>query len=187
MKGTGTASLCFRSRFRAGLLRPCPVFSQLAKQNAGCVKLPAFFFAMLLFDVPSGPFGGDISWLWFFLPVGYAVTVLIEAPVLFFLLPKIFSAKARLLSGLWLTACTYPVVVLVLPALMFGSSRIAYLAVAEIFAPLAECILFWLAFRGTQGITSGNWIRSFAVITVANLISFGIGEVLNYTVWYGLF
>ena len=43
---------------------------------------------------------------------------------------------------LWLTACTCPVVVLVLPVLPEGATRAAYLLAAELFAPAAECLLF---------------------------------------------
>lgn len=142
---------------------------------------------MIIFDIPGGGFGGGLEWLWVFLPFGYLTTVLIEAPILFLFLPKLFSWKARLAAGIWLTACTYPVVVLVLPALLYRYPRAVYLAVAETFAPVAECVLFWLAFRGTTGSSSGSWIRSFVVIVIANLASFGLGEVLNFYLWGGLF
>lgn len=142
---------------------------------------------MYIFDIAGGDFGGGLEWLWLFLPLGYTATVLIEAPILLLFLPRLLGWKKRLAAGLWLTACTYPVVVLVLPALMYGYSRVLYLAVAETFAPLAECILFWLVFRGAEGFTRGAWICSFAVIVVANLLSFGIGEILNAYIWSNIF
>ena len=56
-------------------------------------------------------------------------------------------APPALFAGVWLTACTYPVVVLVLPlALDMDSHEALYLGVAETFAPVAECALFWMAF-----------------------------------------
>ena len=122
--------------------------------------------------------------LWYFLPFGYLLTILVETPILLFGLPPQVSMKQRLLCGAWLTACTYPIVVLVLPATFFGEPRWLYLMVAEIFAPAAECILFWLAFRGRE-IT--NWMQAFATIVIANLASFGVGEIINSYGWFGLF
>ena len=83
--------------------------------------------------------------LWAWLPFGYVLTVSVETPVLVFGLSRRHSLARKLFAGLWLTACTYPIVVLVLPILI--PSRGVYVAVAETFAPAAECTLFWLAFR----------------------------------------
>lgn len=113
--------------------------------------------------------------LWWFLPFGFILTVLIESPILWIGLPKL-PFHRKLWFGVWLTACTYPVVVLVLPALMVGFSRGVYLLIAESFAPLAECCIFWLALRGTIDFARRDWIASFATIVVANLASFVIGE-----------
>ena len=128
-----------------------------------------------------------LSHLWAFLPIGYLFTILIETPVLLVCLSRKVSLKQRLWCGVWLTACTYPIVILVLPAVFFDQSRALYLAVAETFAPLAECALFWLAFRGKNLLDSGDWIRCFGAIVIANLASFGLGEVMNYYGWFGLF
>jgi hypothetical protein len=127
-----------------------------------------------------------VSDLWSFLPVGYLVTILIETPMLLVGLTRKLSLRQRALCGVWLTACTYPIVVLVLPTLFYGQSRLLYLAVAETFAPVAECVLFWLAFRGRDLLT-GDWARSFAAIVAANLASFGLGQVLHAYGWFGLF
>jgi hypothetical protein len=124
--------------------------------------------------------------LWYFLPFGYLLTILVETPLLLLGLPAKLSLKQKLLSGVWLTACTYPVVVLVLPTLMYGFARWQYLAVAEIFAPVGECLIFWLAFRGKHLLTTADWIRSFTAIVIANLASFGAGEILNSYGWFGL-
>ncbi|MDX1929129.1 MAG: hypothetical protein SFV81_21555 [Pirellulaceae bacterium] len=115
--------------------------------------------------------------LWRFLPRGYLLTVLIESPFLWLLLPKL-KLSQRFWLGLWLTACTYPIVVLVMPTAMDGVSRGVYLLVAETFAPLAECCLFWLSIRGQNEFTRKDWLISFATITLANLASFAIGEML---------
>lgn len=130
------------------------------------------------------------NFLWLFLPVGYFVTILIETPVLIFGLSPKVTLKQKILCGIWLTACTYPVVVLVLPTLMldyFETSRGLYLAVAETFAPAGECFFFWLAFRGNELLEKSDWLRCLGAIIVANLASFGLGEVLNYYHWFGLF
>src|SRR5579885_2197690 len=125
--------------------------------------------------------------LWLFLPFGYLFSVAIETPVLVFGLSPRHTLRRRLFAGLWLTACTYPIVALVLPALFEGTSRAAYLVVAETFAPAAECALFWLAFgeRSERGRRS-MW-RDFAAIVAANLASFAAGEIAGAYKWFGLF
>lgn len=128
-----------------------------------------------------------IGELWRFLPIGYLFTIMIETPVLLVGLSPKVSFKRKLWCGVWLTACTYPIVILVLPAIFFGSSRFIYLFVAEVFAPVAECALFWLAFRGKNLLETGDWVRCLAAIVSANLASFGAGEVLNHYGWFGLF
>lgn len=136
---------------------------------------------------PPSPQSFPMQDLWFFLPFGYLTTILIESPILLVGLAKAIPRRRRLLCGVWLTACTYPIVVLVLPAILFDQSRALYLAVAETFAPLGECFLFWLAFRGERSLEGSGWICSFAAIIVANLASFGIGELLHSYYWFGLF
>jgi hypothetical protein len=121
--------------------------------------------------------------LWYFLPFGYLLTILIETPILLLGLSSNLNFRQKLLCGVWLTACTYPIVVLVLPTIFYDEPRWLYLVVAETFAPFAECLLFWLAFRGREI----EWLRSLAAIVIANLASFGVGEILNYSRWFGLF
>jgi len=123
------------------------------------------------------------SQLWHFLPIGYLFTVAIETPILLVGLSPQHSARRRLFAGIWLTGCTYPIVILVLSQLF--TDRGIYLLVAETFAPIAECLLFWIAF----GNRDSGWkmvVRDFAVITLANLASFTGGELLNYWNWFGL-
>lgn len=116
--------------------------------------------------------------LWNFLLKGYALTVLIETPILLIGLSASHSWGRRLFAGFWLTACTYPVVVLVLPLLF--AERWLYLAVAETFAPVAECGLFAAAFANPgAGHRLALW-RDFTAITLANLASFGVGEYLHW-------
>src|ERR1051326_413235 len=115
--------------------------------------------------------------LWRFLPLGYLFTVAIETPILFFALSPRHSKRCRIFAGLWLTACTYPIVTLVLPLLMESYSRATFLLVAETFAPVAECVLFWLAFGSAAEVGKRSMWRDFGAILVANLASFLLGEL----------
>ena len=112
------------------------------------------------------------SELWHFLPLGYLLTIAIETPILFCGLSARHSRGRRVAAGIWLTACTYPIVVLVLPLLLVNHSRAFFLLIAEVFAPVAECALFWLAFGKET-----TW-RDFGVIVIANLASFVVGEIV---------
>jgi hypothetical protein len=123
------------------------------------------------------------SELWRFLPFGYLLTILIETPILLVGLSARHSIKRRVLAGVWLTACTYPIVTLVLPLLFTNSSRTVYLLVAETFAPVAECILFWLAFGNENEVGTRSLWRDFATIVLANLASFLLGEVAHAYGW----
>jgi hypothetical protein len=122
--------------------------------------------------------------LWRFLPLGYLLTVLMETPILIAGLSKRHPLRRKLFAGFWLTACTYPIVVLVMPLLF--RSRTTYLIVAETFAPVAECVLFWMAFGQKAEVATWSMWRDFIAIVIANLASFGAGEVLNTYNWFGL-
>jgi len=124
--------------------------------------------------------------LWRFFPLGYLFTILIETPILLVGLSKRHSIKRRLFAGVWLTACTYPIVVLVLYPLLVSTSRTAYLIVAETFAPVGECILFWLAYGRREELGKRSMWRDLATIIIANLASFAAGELLNAYGWFGL-
>ncbi|HYW73200.1 MAG TPA: hypothetical protein VE961_19385 [Pyrinomonadaceae bacterium] len=123
--------------------------------------------------------------LWRFLLIGYPFTILIETPILLIGLSKRHSLKDRLFAGVWLTACTYPIVVLVMPLLLASFSRAIYLAVAETFAPLAECALFWLAYGKSEELGKRSMWQDFAVIVAANLASFIAGEIAAAYGWFG--
>ena len=143
----------------------------------------------MFLDVPIDPPTTQslpIADLWRFLPVGYLFTIAVETPVLLFGMSKKITVRQRLWLGVWLTACTYPIVILVLPVLLYGENRAGYLFIAETFAPLGECALFWLAYRKSD-LTTIEWVRCLIVIVIANLASFGAGEILNAYQWFGLF
>jgi len=128
------------------------------------------------------------SELWRFFPLGYLLSILIETPVLLIGLSKRHSIKRRLFAGAWLTACTYPIVVLVLPFCIDPSeSRGLYLLVGETFAPVAECVLFWIAYGTSEELGKRSMWQDFATIIIANLASFIGGEALNAYGWFGLF
>jgi len=126
------------------------------------------------------------SELWRFLPLGYLLSILIETPVLLVGLSEHHSFARKLCAGVWLTACTYPIVTLVLPLIFMDRSRTLYLIIAETFAPVAECVLFWLALGSSEEVGKASMWRDFAAIVVANLASFLGGELLNAHHWFGL-
>ncbi len=102
-----------------------------------------------------------------FLPLGYLVSVMLETPVLLIGLSSIHSFGTKVFAGVWLTACTYPIVVLTLPPVAGGF----YVPVAETFAPAAECVLF--------ATLVGTWrLRDMAAIIAANLASWLVGPFL---------
>ncbi len=124
--------------------------------------------------------------LWRFLPIGYLLTIAIETPILLLGLSTRHPRRRRLVAGVWLTACTYPIVTLVLPLMFANRSRALFLLVAEVFAPVVECVLFWLAFGTNVEVGRRPMWRDFATIVIANVASFLVGEVLNAWQWFGL-
>ena len=107
---------------------------------------------------------------------GYLLTVGVETAVLLAGLSRRHPLKVKLFAGVWLSACTYPVVWLVLPPLI--PERWLYLLAAETFAPAAECGLFWLAFvRGLPPDRRAT-LRDMLTVIAANLASFGVGELI---------
>ena len=106
---------------------------------------------------------------WTFLLVGYVLTVAIECPVLLFGLSPRHSLRVKLFASFWLTACTYPIVILVMPVIIPDPY---YILVSEIFAAVAECALFAELFRGRW-----TW-RDMAAVAGANIASFLGGRVL---------
>jgi hypothetical protein len=113
------------------------------------------------------------AYLWGFLIPGYLFTVAIETPVLIVGLSRPHPLRHRIAAGIWLNACSYPIVVLTLPSLMGLDSR-WYLWVAEIFAPVIECALFAAAYH-TPALTRANRIQDMITVILANLASFLLG------------
>src|SRR3954464_6897544 len=110
---------------------------------------------------------------------GYLMTVVVEGAVLLALLSRRHPLGVRLFAGAWLTACTYPVVWLVLPPLFPDpADRWLYLLVAETVAPGAQCVLFWAAFVRPLPPDGRATARDLLAVVVANLASFGVGELL---------
>src|ERR1044072_6736143 len=125
------------------------------------------------------------SELWRFFPIGYLVTIAIETPILVIGLSRQHSFRRRLFAGIWLTACTYPIVTLVIPPVLSAFSAPPFLAAAEAFAPVVECFLFWLPFEWRSRASQKQVVRDCIVIVIANLASFAAGEVLNAWQWFG--
>ncbi len=119
----------------------------------------------------------DPNEAWRFLVIGYLLTVAIETPILLLGLSPRHRLSERLFAGLWLTACTYPIVVLVLPyAIWTWLGRGVYILVTETAVAAAECLLFWLVFgRREDRFGPGMW-RDFSSIVLANVASFVVGE-----------
>jgi len=116
--------------------------------------------------------------------VCWVATIVIETAVLAMALSPRHGWRVRLFAGAWLSACTLPVVWLALPdALPMTLSRAAVVAVAEVFAPLTECGLFWAAFIRPRPPDRRATRRDLAAIVAANLTSFAIGEAA----WQSLF
>jgi ABC-type Co2+ transport system permease subunit len=116
------------------------------------------------------------DYLWAML-IGFGLTITVETAVLLLGLSRRHSRGVRLFAGVWLTACTYPIVWLVLPPLF--EHRGLYLLVAETFAPVAEGALFWWVFVKPLPPNRPATYRDLGAITAANLCSFGLGEVLH--------
>jgi hypothetical protein len=114
------------------------------------------------------------------------MTILIETPVLLVGLSQRHSPGRRLFAGVWLNACSYPIVFFVVPQIYDPvNQRVPYLIVAEIFAPVCECFLFWMAFLkdDKSGAGKSAFVRDMATIVIANLASFGLGEVILVRGW----
>ncbi len=109
--------------------------------------------------------------------LGYALTVAVEAAVLLVGLSRRHRVRTRVLAGVWLTACTYPVVWLVLPPFFPDPhDRWRFLLVAETFAPLAEWVLFYAAFVRGRPPNRRATVRDLAAVVAANLASFAVGD-----------
>lgn len=116
----------------------------------------------------------DAAWR---LVAAWTATIAIETAVLAALLSRRHGKPVRLFAGLWLSACTLPVVWLVLPDMLHGvGAGSVYVIVAEVFAPLAECGLFWWVFVRPLPPDARATVRDCAAIVAANLASFAVGE-----------
>ena len=118
----------------------------------------------------------------------YLITIAVETAILVVALSKRHPLRHRIFAGIWLTACTYPIVWLVLPPLIDPSKyKALYLLVAETFAPVAECALFYFAFCRNKPPAPNDrkdLLRDMITIVVANLASFGFGVLLQqWQVW----
>lgn len=113
---------------------------------------------------------------------GYGISVAVETPVLFAGLQRRYSFQQKLAAGFVLTACTYPFVCFIFPILFAPNSPLSswYIAVSEVFAPVAECAIFWMWLGRRESFKSrGTW-QDLATIVVANLASFMLGELLKH-------
>jgi hypothetical protein len=110
----------------------------------------------------------------------YLMTIAIETPVLVVGLAKPHRMWVRLVAGVGLTACTYPLLWLVLPRVIsLEEQRGLFLAVGETLVPVAECAIFFVVFELGRRYSWRVLARDWGAIVAANLASFGIGEVIH--------
>lgn len=122
-----------------------------------------------------------VEQLIFYAVRGYILTVLLETPVLIGGLSKRYTIKEKIFASIWLNACSYPLVSLVIPFFIDPfRERLLYLLVAETVAPASECCLFWFAFANGKACNrlAGSSSRDLVAVVLANLFSFGVGELL---------
>ncbi len=114
----------------------------------------------------------------------WALTVLLEGFVLWFALSRQHAPRVRLLAAVWLSSSTLPLVQFVFPLLsVVGWPRAAWVGLAEVFAPMAECFLFRLLIEcSPSGEPRASW-RDYGAIVAANLCSFTVGERLAAFGW----
>jgi hypothetical protein len=113
------------------------------------------------------------------LTICWVATIVIETAVLAVGLSPRHGSRVRLFAGTWLSACTLPVVWLALPdALPVMLNRTTVVLIAEVFAPLAECGLFWWAFIRPRPCDWRATMRDLVAIVAANLASFATGEAV---------
>lgn len=111
---------------------------------------------------------------------GYAFTITVEALVLLVGLSKPHSYARRVAAGVWLPACLYPFLWLLLPHFIdFTRQRPIFASVGEIFISFAKCGLFYLAFQHGRGLTRREQARDWLAISLANFTSFALGELFS--------
>lgn len=115
----------------------------------------------------------QLSWM----PVYYLITVAVELSVLWFALSRRYSSRSKWVAGFWLTACTYPILWLVLPP--FFDDYWTYMAVGETLVPLIECGLFWAVFIRPLPPNRLATRRDMAAVVAANVSSFLFGLLVN--------
>jgi hypothetical protein len=119
---------------------------------------------------------GDFFWT---MAKCFVFTITVETLVLLAGLSKRHSISRRFAAGVWLSACTYPLLWMVLPVFLPPERNLAlYLAVGESFVPVAECALFWQVFQRGRDFNHSELWRDWTVIFIANLASFGLGELV---------
>ena len=110
----------------------------------------------------------------------FALTVLVELPIVAYLLRRLEPDRVRLVVLiLFANLATHPAVWFIFTQPFLVGTPAYYLA-AESWAVVAETVFYWAAFRGLAV------RRAFLVALGANAASFLVGEVLA-AAWPGLF
>jgi hypothetical protein len=110
----------------------------------------------------------------------YLVTIAVETAILVVALSPRHPLKHRIFAGVWLTACTYPILWLVLPSFIDPQQhRALYEWVGETFVAVAECLLFWVAFGRTEPRTRRYFVQDMLAVILANVASYKFGLLLQ--------
>ncbi|MBZ0188331.1 MAG: hypothetical protein K8F91_18925, partial [Candidatus Obscuribacterales bacterium] len=59
------------------------------------------------------------------------------------------------------------------------TGQFTYILIAESFAPIFECFLFWLVYYKFKGADKSGLLRDMSTIVIANFFSYGMGLVLE--------
>ncbi len=105
--------------------------------------------------------------------IALGLTLLIEAPIYAFFLCPEFKRRKLLLVVLFINLLTHPAVWYLWPSFLssMGVTIGGYLAVSEIFAPVAEMLALKFVFRV-------NTKKAILGATLANLVSWWVGIYL---------
>ncbi len=112
--------------------------------------------------------GGELSYWQLFLQ-GLVLSIAIECPILAMGLSPQHPLKHRLATGVWLTLCTYPIVFLVLPSLLYP--YIPY----KTFVLIAETIVITCEWGLFISVTAHYAWRDLLAILIANIASIAAG------------
>lgn len=106
-------------------------------------------------------------------------TVVLESLVLFLCLTPDIQPRQRLIAGLSLSLITFPFVNILFPMLLSPfENKIVFYVIAEMFACLTECLLFWFFFNRSKT-KDKQFFSNIIAIVFANFFSFSLYELFK--------